>query len=59
MSAAESLAQQRVGTYSAYLPSLEAAYTVGHTVVRELLDGWSRYRKATFTSEIPSNIKTQ
>ncbi|MDE3162130.1 MAG: purine nucleoside permease [Acidobacteriota bacterium] len=59
MSAAESLAQQRVGTYSAYLPSLEAAYTVGHAVVRELLDGWSRYRKATFTSEIPSNTKTQ
>ena len=59
MSAAESLAYQRVGTYSAYLPSLEAAYTVGHTVVKELLDGWSRYRKATFTHETPSNIKTQ
>ena len=26
MTAAESLAQQRIGTYSAYLPSLEAAY---------------------------------
>ena len=43
MTAADSLAQQRVGTYSAYLPSLESAYTVGHAVVRELLTHWSRY----------------
>jgi purine nucleoside permease len=41
MSAADSLARQRVGTYSAYLPSLEAAYTVGHTVANELLMKWS------------------
>ena len=40
MSAAESLAHQRVGTYSAYLPALEAAYRVGHVVVRELLTQW-------------------
>ena len=33
MTAAESLAHQRIGTYSAYLPSLEAAYRVGHMVV--------------------------
>ena len=51
MTAAESLAQQRVGTYSAYLPSLEAAYTVGHTVVKELLDDWPRYEKMSFTNE--------
>ncbi len=43
MSAAESLAHQRVGTYSAYLPSLEAAYAVGHAVVKELISGWGRY----------------
>lgn len=43
MTAADSLAQQRVGTYSAYLPSLESAYTVGHAVVRELLTHWSKY----------------
>jgi len=43
MSAADSLARQRVGTYSAYLPSLEAAYQVGHTVVQELLEHWNRY----------------
>ena len=43
MSAADSLARQRVGSYSAYLPSLEAAYTVGHTVVQELLTHWPKY----------------
>lgn len=40
MTAAESLAHQRIGTYSAYLPSLEAAYTVGHAVVTDLLTNW-------------------
>ena len=43
MSAAESLAHQRVGTYSAYLPSLEAAYRVGHVVVNELMTHWTQY----------------
>lgn len=57
MSAAESLAQQRAGTYSAYLPSLEAAYTVGHTVVQELLAHWPLYDKATFAVEGASNSK--
>jgi purine nucleoside permease len=41
MTAAESLATQRVGKYSGYLPSLEAAYTVGHAVVQELLKNWA------------------
>jgi purine nucleoside permease len=40
MSAADSLARQKIGTYSAYLPSLEAAYKVGHTVVDALLRQW-------------------
>jgi purine nucleoside permease len=43
MSAANSLARQRIGSYSAYLPSLEAAYTVGHAVVSELLTHWPKY----------------
>jgi purine nucleoside permease len=43
MTAADSLAHQRIGAYSAYLPSLEAAYAVGHAVVKELLDHWNRY----------------
>ena len=51
MSAADSLARQRIGAYSAYLPSLEAAYTVGHTVVQELLTHWSRYADTTVAAE--------
>jgi purine nucleoside permease len=43
MTAAESLASQRIGTYSAYVPALEAAYKVGHVVVNELLTHWSKY----------------
>ena len=43
MTAAESLAHQRIGSYSAYLPSLESAYTVGHVVVNELLNHWPKY----------------
>ena len=42
--AATSLASQRIGQYGAYLPSLEAAYSVGHTVVAELLKNWSSYQ---------------
>jgi len=45
MDAATSLASQRVGQYGAYLPSLEAAYTVGHAVVGELLQHWNQYRE--------------
>jgi purine nucleoside permease len=43
LSAAESLARQRIGSYSAYLPALEAAYKVGHVVVNELLTHWGTY----------------
>jgi purine nucleoside permease len=45
MSASDSLARQRIGAYSAYLPALEAAYTVGHAVVNELLTNWRHYEK--------------
>ncbi|MFZ0743926.1 MAG: purine nucleoside permease [Terracidiphilus sp.] len=51
MSAADSLARQRVGTYSAYLPSLEAAYTVGHVVVNELIAHWEQYANATIGTD--------
>jgi len=51
MSAADSLARQRIGAYSAYLPSLEAAYTVGHAVVHELLTNWPRYANAVVSTE--------
>lgn len=43
--AAESLAEQKIGTYGAYLPSLEAAHKVGSTVTRELVKNWREYEK--------------
>ncbi len=46
LDAAGSLARQRIGNYSAYLPALEAAYRVGHAVVSELLTNWSKYAEA-------------
>jgi len=50
MSASESLAKQRIGAYAAYLPSLEAAYKVGHTVVNELLTHWPKYERSIPTT---------
>ena len=41
---AESLAQTKIGHYSAYLPSLETAYRVGHVVVDSLVAHWSQDR---------------
>jgi purine nucleoside permease len=52
MTAAESLATQRIGKYSGYLPSLEAAYTVGHVVVNELLTHWTEY-----SNQIPARTQ--
>jgi purine nucleoside permease len=46
LTAAESLAKQRVGAYAAYLPALENAYKVGHAVVSELIANWSKYKQA-------------
>ncbi len=43
LTASESLARQRIGKYAAYLPSLEAAYKVGHVVVNQLLTHWPQY----------------
>ena len=42
-SAAENLAGEKVGGYSAYIPSLEAAHRVGSRVVHTLVDGWATY----------------
>ena len=41
--AAASLAGEK-GGYSAYMPALDAAYTVGSAVVDALVDHWDRYR---------------
>jgi purine nucleoside permease len=57
MTAADSLATQRIGKYSGYLPSLEAAYTVGHVVVNELLTHWPQYEQREFTVDEPLPIK--
>ena len=43
LTAPQSLARQRIGKYAAYVPSLEAAYRVGHVVVSEFLNHWPRY----------------
>lgn len=41
--AAENLAEENSGVYSAYIPSLENAYRVGSRVVHELTSHWDRY----------------
>ena len=33
------------GSYLAFVPSVEAAYTVGSVVVRELATHWDKYEK--------------
>jgi purine nucleoside permease len=40
-SASDSLKEMVSGNYSAYLPSLEAAQTVGDTVVRDIVEHWA------------------
>jgi purine nucleoside permease len=44
MTAAESLAGNKIGKYTAYLPALEAAWRVGNTVVTKLVENWKQYR---------------
>ena len=44
ITAAESLAETKVGSYVAYLPAIDAAHRVASVVVRRLVDGWSQYR---------------
>jgi purine nucleoside permease len=56
MTAEESLAMQRIGKYSGYLPSLEAAYTVGHVVVSELLTHWPKYEQAVPSMDQPAAL---
>ena len=44
LSAAQSLAEQKVGRYGAYLPALESAYAVGRPVVDAIVNHWDKYR---------------
>jgi purine nucleoside permease len=41
MTAADSLKTMIAGSYSAYLPALEAAQIVGDKIVRDIVDHWS------------------
>ena len=43
LTAAENLAEENKGAYSAYFPSVEAAYQVGSRVVHELTGHWDQY----------------
>ncbi len=56
LTAAESLARQRIGAYGAYLPSLEAAYRVGHVVVQELLTHWLQYEQTAPTASPAESV---
>lgn len=42
--AAESLAETKISQYSAYMPSLDSAYRVGHIVVDDLVAHWAKTR---------------
>jgi purine nucleoside permease len=44
---AENLAKLKLGSYPAYLPSLEAAWRVGNTVVENLVKNWAKFRDVT------------
>jgi purine nucleoside permease len=50
--AAESIAATKIGHYSAFLPSLDSAYRVGHVVVDSLVDHWAEDR-----DHIPGSAK--
>jgi len=39
-----------VGTFGAFVPALESAYTVGHVVASELLSHWSKYEQTAPSS---------
>lgn len=53
ITAAESMKNENNG-YSAYVPSLEAAWLVGSKVVKELTNNWSQYAQELPTSKVPS-----
>lgn len=44
ITAAESLAETKIGSYAAYLPALESAWRVGRVVVEEIAANWPKYR---------------
>jgi len=44
LTASESLAETKIGHYSAFLPALDTAYRVGHVVVDSLVEHWAEDR---------------
>jgi purine nucleoside permease len=50
ITAAESIAETKIGKYSAYLPALDNAYRVGHVVVDNIVTNWPQTR-----DHIPGN----
>jgi len=52
MDAATSLASQRTSAFGTFMPSVQAAYAVGHGVVAELLRNWKWYE-----DQIPAATK--
>jgi purine nucleoside permease len=48
ITAAESLAETKIGSYSAFLPALDSAWRVGRVVVHELTRNWEQYRDRAF-----------
>ncbi|HEY4382347.1 MAG TPA: purine nucleoside permease [Acidobacteriaceae bacterium] len=45
LTATESIADTKIGHYSAYLPSLDTAYRVGHVVVDSIVEHWAQDRE--------------
>jgi purine nucleoside permease len=45
LTAAESIAETKLGHYSAYLPALDTAYRVGHVVVDSIVENWGADRE--------------
>ena len=50
ITAAESIAETKIGKYSGYLPALDSAYRVGHVVVDNIVTNWPQTR-----DHIPGN----
>lgn len=50
---AESLAGEKIETYSGYLPSLEAAHRVGSRVLHALVEGWSDFENTPPSASAP------
>jgi purine nucleoside permease len=44
LTAAQSLAQTKIGHYGAYLPALDTAYRIGHVVVDDIVANWTQTR---------------